>query len=325
MPRIKTGVSLYSYQEEYFLRKMTLEDCIAAVSKLGADGVEILGEQMLPNFPSPGSKFVDQWFGWMDKYKTKPTAYDAFLDTKLYKNRLLTESECVDMMARDIKLASRLGFNILRTLVMTPRPVIEKSLEIAERHDVKIGIEVHAPFSLKSPWIDEFMELADRLRTPYFGIIPDMGIFVKRLPPVYLGWHVRHGASERIVAYIAEAYAARMDKEKAKAEVAKMGGTEAEVQLCEHAFHYSFDNPKWLLPYIPRMLHIHAKFYEMTSDCVEPSIPYDEIVPILVKGGYQGYLSSEYEGQRHIQDLGEVDSVEQVRRQHAMFKKLMVN
>ena len=325
MCRIKRGVSLYSYQEEYFLRKMTLEDCISAVAQLGADGVEILGEQMLPDFPSPGTKFLDQWFGWMEKYGTKPTAYDAFLDTKLYKNRLLTESECVDMMGRDIKLASRLGFNILRTLVTTPRPVIQKSLDIAERHDVKIGIEVHAPFSLKSPWIDEFMELADRLKTPYFGIIPDMGIFVRRLPPVYLGWHVRHGATERIVTYIAEAYAARMEKEKAKAEVAKMGGNEVDLRLCEQAFHYSCDDPKWLLPYIPRMLHIHAKFYEMTAECVEPSIPYEEIIPILEQGGYQGYLSSEYEGQRHIQDLGEVDSVQQVRRQHAMFKKLLVN
>jgi sugar phosphate isomerase/epimerase len=324
MSRIKRGVSLYSYQEEYFLRKMTLEDCIAAVSHMGADGVEILGEQMIPGFPSPTAKFVDQWFGWMEKYGTKPTAYDAFLDTKLYKNRLLTESECVDMMARDIKLASRLGFNILRTLVTTPRPVIEKSLEIAGRHDVKIGIEVHAPWSLKSAWIDEFMELADRLRTPYFGIIPDMGIFVKRLPPVYLGWHVRHGATERIVAYIAEVYAARMEKEKAKVDVAKMGGNEVDLRLCEQAFHFIYDDPKWLLKYIPRMLHIHAKFYEMTPACVEPSIPYEEIIPALIEGGYQGYLSSEYEGQRHIQDLGEVDSVQQVCRQHTMFRKLLV-
>ena len=36
-----------------------------------------------------------------------------------------------------------------------------------------------------------------------------------------------------------------------------------------------------------------------------------------------GYLSSEYEGNRHIQDVYEVDSVEQVRRQQEMFKKLL--
>ena len=31
--RIKRGVSLYSFQEEYFLRSMTLEDCIQAASR----------------------------------------------------------------------------------------------------------------------------------------------------------------------------------------------------------------------------------------------------------------------------------------------------
>ena len=42
-----------------------------------------------------------------------------------------------------------------------------------------------------------------------------------------------------------------------------------------------------------------------------------------IEGGYDGYLSSEYEGNRHIQDAFEVDSVEQVRRQQEMFKRLL--
>ena len=44
---------------------------------------------------------------------------------------------------------------------------------------------------------------------------------------------------------------------------------------------------------------------------------------MLVEGGFDGYLSSEYEGNRHIQDAFAVDSVEQVRRQHAMFARLL--
>jgi hypothetical protein len=74
---------------------------------------------------------------------------------------------------------------------------------------------------------------------------------------------------------------------------------------------------------MPYCHHIQAKFYEMTDDRTEYSIPYDEIIPVLIEGGYRGYLSSEYEGNRHIQDVYEVDSVEQVRRQHAMFQHLL--
>ena len=31
---VKRGVSLYSFQEEYFLRTMTLEDCIARIDAI---------------------------------------------------------------------------------------------------------------------------------------------------------------------------------------------------------------------------------------------------------------------------------------------------
>ena len=45
---IKRGVSLYSFQEEYFLRTMSLEDCIAAAAGIGANGIEIIPEQSDP-------------------------------------------------------------------------------------------------------------------------------------------------------------------------------------------------------------------------------------------------------------------------------------
>ncbi len=320
---IKRGVSLYSYQQEFYLRKMNLEDCIAAVAAMGADGIEILGEQMIPGFPNPSDEFVDRWFGWMEKYKTTPTAYDAFLDTKLYKDRELTDKEAVEMMVRDIKLANRLGFKTLRVLVTVPRSIIEQTLPYAEQYDVALGIEIHSPWSLKSEWIDENVELIQRSGTRHFGFIPDMGIFVKKLPPVMQAWHVRHGATESIIHHIADAYENRQSLEKTKAEVVKLGGNEADLKFADISGHFRFDDPKWLTQHIPHMLHIHAKFYEMTDQLVEPSIPYDEIIKVLREGGYGGYLCSEYEGQRHIQDAFEVDSVEQVRRQHLMMQRLI--
>src|SRR3712207_6943232 len=45
------SVSLYSFQEEYFLRTMSLEDCIRAASEFGALGIELIPEQMIPGFP----------------------------------------------------------------------------------------------------------------------------------------------------------------------------------------------------------------------------------------------------------------------------------
>jgi hypothetical protein len=90
-----------------------------------------------------------------------------------------------------------------------------------------------------------------------------------------------------------------------------------------HDAHNAAYEPKRMLDHMDRIHNIHGKFYEMTEDLVEPSIPYDEIVAVLKKGGYDGYICSEYEGNRWIEDAHEVDSVEQVRRQQAMLKNLI--
>ncbi|MCQ4677722.1 sugar phosphate isomerase/epimerase, partial [Enterococcus avium] len=68
--------------------------------------------------------FVKQRHEWLEKYVVEPVAYDAFLDNKLFANRMLTTSENVDMMKRDLKIDNRLVCKILRTLVSTPLEVV---------------------------------------------------------------------------------------------------------------------------------------------------------------------------------------------------------
>jgi hypothetical protein len=84
-----------------------------------------------------------------------------------------------------------------------------------------------------------------------------------------------------------------------------------------------YSNPRRLLDYMGHIKHFHGKFYEMLDDNTEYSIPYEEIVPVLQEGGYSGYIDSEYEGNRWIDDAFEVDSVEQVRRHQLLMKRLL--
>src|SRR4051812_50218830 len=119
-PSIKRGVSLYSFQEEYFLRTLTLEDCIRVAGDIGARGIEIIPEQSIPGFPQLTDEFVDTWFTWMDKYGTTPVATDLFLDTKLYPDRRLTLQEQIASVHRDIDIAVRLGARGIRATTNTP-------------------------------------------------------------------------------------------------------------------------------------------------------------------------------------------------------------
>ena len=68
------------------------------------------------------------------------------------------------------------------------------------------------------------------------------------------------------------------------------------------------------------------KFYEMTEECKEPSIDYAGPIRVMQEIGWEGCISSEYEGQRDYFDIGcdiYMDPVEQCRRHHMMLKRLL--
>lgn len=342
---IKRSVSLYSYQDEYYNKQLDLEGCLRETAKTGATGVELLAEQMIRRFPLliEDEKFREQWFGWLEKYNLEPSCYDAFLENHIYDNRMLSLGEQVNMMKRDIRLASMLGFKNLRTLVSTPMDVIEGSLEYAEKMDVKIGLEVHAPFSLNSGWADGYMEMIHRTGTKYFGFIPDMGIFCKNIPDVLRDKARRMGASEECIKIVDDAYAQRiengfvkikydLDLGKANMEyrmangmkemmeaVEKAGGGPADMMYAGSSFTYSWSEPQDIIDNIDYIFHTHAKFYNVDENYVETAVAIPEVVDAFKKAGYKGYLSSEYEGGEHLRAFTEVDSIEQVRRhQEAM-------
>jgi sugar phosphate isomerase/epimerase len=321
---IKRGVSLYSFQEEYFLRKMSLEDIIATCAKLDILGIEIIGEQMAPGFPEPGDEFFNNWHEWMSKYERTPVCHDMFLDWNKHKGRTMTEDEQVQSVVRDLRFANRLGCKVIRAIHTTNLRVLERAVPYAEELDVKMGVEIHAPNHPDNPAMQELWALMERLDSPYLGFTPDMGIFTRRMPRVVSDRWVRDGARQDIVDHIVEVYNSHEGQERLPEDVEKMGGGPVDRWAASYTSRAMiYVDPRRLLPIMPRVVHIHAKFNEMLPDYTEYSIPYDEVIPVLIEGGYNGYLSSEYEGNRHIQDAFDVDSVEQVRRQHEMFKQLL--
>lgn len=343
--KIGRSVSLYSYQEEYYLGKLDLEGCIRAAAAAGATGIELLPEQMMDSFPVVTPEFKEQWFGWMKKYGTEPTCYDAFLENHIYDNRTLTLREQVKMMERDIKNASELGFKTMRTLVATPMDVIEGSLDIAAKHDVKICIEVHSPFSLNSGWADGYMNMIQRTGTKHFGFMPDFGIFCRNIPKPLRDQAFRFGASQEGVKIVDDAFQNRVAKgftkikydlnlgrafqEYIKAngmfdlldKVKQAGGNDADLAYAKDSFTFTWCDPQDIIDNIKYIYHTHAKCYDINENCEDTSIPLNEVVAAYQKAGYEGYLSTEYEGHRMLNDALDVDSVEQVRRHQQALKK----
>ena len=344
---IKRSVSLYSYQDEFYNHQLDLEGCLRETAKTGATGVELLAEQMIRRFPLPieDEAFRETWFSWLRKYGLTPSCYDAFLENRIFDNRTLCLGEQISMMKRDIRLASLLGFRVLRTLVSTPMDVIEGSLDYAEKMNVKIGLEVHAPFSLNSSWAEGYLSMIRRTGTQFFGFVPDMGIFCKNIPDVTREQYRRKGAKEECLRIVDDCYAQRREKGfvkikydlnlgKANMEyrmangmqemmdaVAKAGGGPADFGYANESFVYSWSDPQDLIDNIAYIFHTHAKCYNTHEDYTETATDIAGVVAAYKKAGYTGFLSTEYEGGEHLRDDLPVDSIEQVRRHQEALRR----
>ncbi|MCU0485927.1 MAG: sugar phosphate isomerase/epimerase [Anaerolineales bacterium] len=331
-PSIKRGVSLYSLQEEYFHRKMTLADILAACSKLDIRGIEIIGDQMIPRYPDISEDFFKAWHGWMERFELTPVCLDMFLDWNKYKGRVMTFDERVESVTRDIINANRLGCTVIRMIHDIEPDLLEKLAPVAEKYKVTLALEVHAPSDLDSPLEQRLIQLFDRLQTPYLGFTIDLGIYCKRLPRVVTERYLREGMAPALAQWLTDAYDHQQlphaedegpGKESLAEMVLKRGGREWDIYLAYMGTHMIYSNPRRLLDFMPHIKHFHGKFYEMLPDCTEYSIPYADIIPVLQEGGFSGYIDSEYEGNRWIHDAFEVDSAEQLRRHHVLLKQLL--
>jgi len=310
---------------------MTLEDCLAEVACVGARGVQVSAEEMGPNYANPPPEWVEHWHGLLDKYGLIPTSLDTMVELNwgAGKHPAMAQEEAVDALAHQLELAARLGFSVLRpTLgpVIKPDPeIVEAAIPHAEKHDVKIALEIHAPIPLDGEWMSTYRELIEKTGTGHLGFTLDAGIFCKRLPRVLKEHMLRRGAQEHIVEYVDQAFIDGMSEEDRLENVRKMGGN-AMDELCarfSRAYGPYSNSPEQMREILPHTYNIHAKFYEMTEDLEEYCIPYKDFYRVLLDERWEGgSLDSEFEGQRWTQDAFNTNEVEEVRRQHAMFRRL---
>ncbi len=329
---MKRGISLYSVQEEYFQRKMTLEDILAACSRLDIRGIEIIGDQMIQGYPDISADFVASWQSWMEKYELTPVCLDMFLDWNKYKGRVMSFDERVESVTRDIVNANRLGCTLIRVIHDVEPDLLERLAPAAEKYNVTLALEVHAPSDLDSPLEQRLIQLFERVQSPNLGFTIDLGIYCKKLPRVVTDRFLREGMAPKIAQYLTDAFNNQElphagdegpGKESLAEKVIKLGGRELDIYLAYMGTHMIYSNPRRLLDYMQHIKHVHGKFYEMLPDETEYSIPYDEVMPVLKEGGYSGYISSEYEGNRWIHDAQPVDSLEQIRRHQNLLKRLI--
>jgi sugar phosphate isomerase/epimerase len=328
--QIRRGISLYSFQEKYYTNKLSLEQCVATASGMGVRGIEMLSDQMIPGYPSItfnlSDEFIENWKLWMSRYRVEPVAFDIYGETRLFRNRNTTADELLSELLALMKTAKVLDFSILRLTFHLPISIVEALIPHAEESGIRLAIEVHSPHLLTGEWVNRNLELAARKNTKNLGIMPDLGIFCRHIPHLVIEEAFREGATPRIVDFLKDVYESGKKSADLMEQVAAMGGNEADMWLAQRMVIgvWTYHDPKHLLDVLPYTFHIHGKFYEMNESLVEPDVAYDAVMPTLIKGGYNGYIMSEYEGQRLIGGIDKgYDEIEQVRRHQAMLARYL--
>lgn len=322
---IRRSVSLYSFQKTYYTGQQNLKQLLETTSKVvGSPGVELIPEQMpVGSFPDPSEAAVEEWKAWLAEYNLIPTCMDSFIDTMLYKGRFLTLKEQVGQMARDLKLARRLGFPIIRVLCPIRKEIVEASTDIAAKYDVKMALEIHAPMTIRSRWITEYMEMVQKSGSKHAGLMIDFSIFQMRPPRKAIENAKKTGAKPEILDRICVLQEAHKPVSEMMAEIGSMGGGEIERGIAMSLARSIFSEPEWLHDYAPYIYHCHGKFVEVDEDYNETAIDYVTPMHVLKEIGYDGWISSEYEGQRLYTGAEEADEIEQVRRHQVMMKRLI--
>lgn len=320
--RIRRGVALYSYQEEVFVRQMSLENCLREVSDIGARDFEFLPEMQVPNFPNPGAQWIDRWHRLIEELGLRPACYTAFIDSMRTKSHNLTVEEGVQTMLRDIRLAKDLGISRIRALRGTPISMLEATIPHLEKEDVWMGVEIHSPVPLRGRLVERLLGIAEH--TDHFGFVIDLGIFQNRPNPYARDRMVRNGVlSEEEALFIENAWGEQVPQEAVIKQLKEMSAGVGATAYTGTLYRLKAEKARDLLPLMPKIRHIHGKTWGLNEDCTDPAIDLTEVIPVLIQGGYDGAIATEYEGQRYVQDVSPFSSVEMVRRYQVMLRRLL--
>ena len=327
MSNIKRSVSMYSLQDQYARGKMKLEDIFKLLVELGAD-MEFISDQMMKGTPEPKDEELKKWDALREKYPVKPVCNDIFINTNLFRNRTLTKRESTDALIKELKLAHRLGFPLVRLVSKTPSEIIEPALHVAEELNVKMALEIHAGMSFDNPFTKEFLDVMFRLNSEHVGLVIDTGIFCRRHPRVSTEYFRNLGANDEVIKYIDDVFASGTctkklfgDKLEFPEELKKLFKNPIDGEYSFFSTGYETEEFSVLDQYMPYIKHFHGKIYEMTDEGVEYSIPFNELVKYLDSKNYDGYISTEYEGNRFTLPGEQMKEIENVKAHQAMLKK----
>jgi sugar phosphate isomerase/epimerase len=305
------GVTLYSFTRAFHGRQYDLESLIRKVAEDGyGPGLEVIGFSSFRGFPDLEDSFAGWFRELVGEVGLVPTSLAINADIGIHRDRLLTQDELIEYMRRQIEAAARLGFPIARVQISLTPDSMEALVPVAERYGVTLALEVHADQYASHPRILALRDRYDKVGSPRLGFTADWGATVSGFAPSALEAYRRRGASAELLAAVVAMWN-RFHEQGPPANQAEHGerfgafiGLAGQYGRPDLGIDFAINGTglfgpapvdDWL-EIMPWIRHVHGKFFGIDENGEEPSVPVRELIGLLVRNGYSGAISSEYEG-----------------------------
>ncbi|HWL76318.1 sugar phosphate isomerase/epimerase [Microbacterium sp.] len=322
------GVTLYSFTRAFHGREYDLEGLVRKVAAEGyGPGLEIIGFSSFRGFPDVDDAYAGRFRDLVAETGLVTTSLAINADIGIHRDRLLSQDELIEYMRRQIEAAAKLGFPIARVQISISPDSMEALAPIAERYGVTLALEVHADQYASHPRILALRDRYEKVSSPFLGFTMDWGATVTGFAPSLIEAYRRRGASEdlleKVVALWNEFYEQGPPADQAEhgqrfgrfiALAAQNGRPDLGIDFGINGTGL-FGPARvddWL-EIFPWIKHVHGKFFGIDEHGEEPSVPVRDLVKLLVENGYNGAISSEYEGWHwnHWQSPFEIIAAEQ--------------
>ena len=315
--KVRLGVRLFSFRNLY-----PLDEAFRKIAAYGVTGFDVTASQTVAQYPWPTDAYIEEFKALYRKHGLELISYDGNIDLGIRPDRHLTDEEMFFNARNDVIAAARFGARFHRVQWHLPSHVLERLAPYCELLGIRAGIEIHSPLKPSSAVIQEYVAMFDRVQSPWIGLIPDFGAFASKPRKEQVEQALREGIARSTIDAVIAGVLDGVPPAVAAETLERGGGGPKELRFLGRMYHSGFGTPDFegLKRILPYSFHFHGKFYSFDEDGNDSCIPLETLLPLIRDSGYDGYITSEYEG--HM-DGNEADPAEMVGRQLALYRRIL--
>ena len=306
--KIRYGVTLYSYSNEYVNGILSFEEILRTVKAQGYTGIELVASQMVPGYPYPSDEWLAQLKALLEEIGLEPVCWSAYIDMGIRSDRDLTEDEIIQFTVNDLICAKKAGFPMVRTQHAISPKIFRKMIPFCKQLDMKLTIEMHHPHHPEVPVWKELIEIMRGEGKGVLGFVPDMSIFQNHPHEPWIQEALNEGCRKEVLDAMLEKHATQRPREEILAGDLSKIEQFYGAQLIED--YDGATQVEQLRELMDCVLYMHGKFYYINDNLEEIAIPYQEILTMVKDSGYEGYIACEYEGHHFDTQISAVDQLD---------------